>query len=81
MEEKFEWRQLLLTLKRVSEQKDFGKYWKEKGKYRIRGMFRPDNEDGSPQDKELLRESLLKATKDPNPDISHFATAELEKIK
>jgi hypothetical protein len=81
MDEKFEWRQLLITLKRVSEQKDFGKYWKEKEKFRLIGIFRPKNEDSSLSDKELLRESLSKATEDPNPDVSHFAKLELDKIK
>jgi hypothetical protein len=65
----------------VSEEKDFDKYWKRKVEYRIRGLFRPENEDGSPPDKELLRESLIKATDDPNPEVSHFAKVELEKIK
>jgi len=81
IEEKFDWRQLLLTLKRVSEQKDFGKYWKEKWKFRLIGIFRPQNEDSSLSDKELLRESLLKATKDPNLEIRAFANSQLEKIE
>jgi hypothetical protein len=81
LEDNFGWQQTLMFQKEVIKKTDFGQFSKKKGMVRSNGLYIPKSKEDSQPDMKACLGSLIKATKDPNPEISHFAATELEKIK